>query len=282
MNSAPTGSHQGVDRVNPEIVSRRLPLIASFFRRMGRRPSPSNAGGAPTPFVIFGRARTGTSLVASQLQSHHQIRCYGEAFHPKGVYVWIGRRGPERLRSRRERNPKRFADRLLSARRRERIVGFKMLNDQALSVQDEILSRSEIKKIVVYRANLLSVFASTKIARATGQWNLRNGEPVKQATVNFEPEEFAEFVSVNTAFYERVEGSIRASRSPHIRAEYASLAKPRSHAAILEFLGADPTVELSTALIKQDTRLLEERFVNWDRVVATLSGTEMEPWLREY
>jgi len=194
--------------------------------------------------------------------------------------MWTAKRGPENLRLEREKDPIAFADKLLFAGGQERIVGFKMLNDQARPVQEYILSRSDIKKIVVCRSNVLSVYASNRIARATGQWIVQDCAPIRRAMVTFDPDDFAKFVSVHIAFYARMDRSIRASGSPHIRLEYEDLANSDIHETILDFLGADPTDKLSTRMIKQNPGSIEERFTNWDRVVATLSGTEMEGWLQ--
>ena len=156
-----------------------------------------------------------------------------------------------------------------------------MLNDQARSVQKYILSRSDIKKIVVHRHNVLSVFASIMTARSTGQWSVHNSESIKRATVTFDPDAFSNFVSRYNAFYKRVEKSIRASGSPHIRLEYGDIANAATQETILEFLGADPTTKLSSRLVKQSAGPMKDRFMNWDQVVATLANTEMEEWLRE-
>lgn len=194
--------------------------------------------------------------------------------------MWTAKRGSEDLRLERENDPIAFADKLLFAGGQERIVGFKMLNDQARPVQEYILSRSDIKKIVVCRSNVLSVYASNRIARATDQWIVQDRAPIRRAMVTFDPDDFAKFVSVHTAFYERMDRSIRASGSPHIRLEYEDLTNSDIHETILGFLGADPTDKLSTRMIKQNPGPIEKRFTNWDRVVATLTGTEMEGWLQ--
>ncbi len=74
-----------------------------------------------TRFVIYGQWRTGSTLLASLLDSHPQVRCYGELFH---LQQWQGRLH-SRIQGLAFRHPLAYLmTRMFLARRP--VVGFKL------------------------------------------------------------------------------------------------------------------------------------------------------------
>ena len=232
------------------------------------------------PFVIVALPRTGSTLLTSLLDSHPQIICHNEPFNPDAVYASHRILRNEYMRAYREEDPIRFIDLLFSESRAQLAVGFKMLDYQAPDVQDHLLQRSDVRKLYLRRANLLSAYSSDLVANRVEQWRVLAGEKIRQAEIEFVPREFDEFLK-HAAEYERhVSDLIERSDSPVMALEYGELLNRKAQKKLLAFLCVDPTRKLETNYIRQNPGGLRKRFTNWDRVVATLAGTPMEAWLR--
>jgi LPS sulfotransferase NodH len=118
-------------------------------------------------FVIYGQARTGSTLLVRLLQSHPQIQCDSEIFNKDG---W--QRGVRRyLHPLAFRIPEVYAL-WKSCRCTKPVYSFKLLNSQVIAPGRLIsyLHHHGWQIIHIQRRNLFGVAISRKVARQTKHW----------------------------------------------------------------------------------------------------------------
>ena len=120
-----------------------------------------------TRFVIIANPRTGTNNLIDLLNSHPDILCHREVFHRDTVYLIDGTR--DDLITKRNKNPINFLRELYEGCP-NRACGFKIFMGHDDAVMQNVLRDTTIKKIILYRPNLLAVHSSEKIAVAENRW----------------------------------------------------------------------------------------------------------------
>ena len=108
---------------------------------------------AEIKFVIIANPRTGTNHYIDLLISHQEITCHREVFHRYSVYLHGGSR--DDLLEKRDRDPLAFLEELYESSP-TRACGFKIFGEHNSVVLDNVLHDPAIKKIVLYRPQLLS------------------------------------------------------------------------------------------------------------------------------
>lgn len=154
------------------------------FLRAESVPSSSHEAGpsVPVPFVIFTRERSGSTLLVSLLSAHHRVRCAGEAFSSQSVG---GNLSPANwTTTRRNHEPALFLDALFSAPPASQLppgtlpplaVGFKAFNHQLPWAEFSRLAFSpEVRKIYLYRPNLIDRYLSSWIANTYNAWLIKD------------------------------------------------------------------------------------------------------------
>ena len=136
------------------------------------------------PFVILALPRTGSTLLTQLLDSHPRITCYNEPFNPDAVYAADKTLKTERMRAYRDEDPVGFTELLYSVDGAERVVGFKILEYQARDVQDHLLLRRDIRKVILRRDNLLASYSSNLMATKVRQWGLGAGDQARKTTID--------------------------------------------------------------------------------------------------
>lgn len=158
-----------------------------------------------------------------------------------------------------------------------KICGFKMLffrlKKHRLSLEDIYGRFPEAKFIILYRRSLLGQFVSQKIAEMTGKWHWAAGyRPPRSLRVD--PEEFKLYCDETRQFY------LGMLQYPWIRTcaqviAYEDLTRDPQKlfdTRIFPFLGIH-SVAVSTQMVKQNTKPLEELVENMD---------EIRPWAKEF
>ena len=132
-----------------------------------------------TRFVVIANPRTGTNNFIDLINSHPDISCHREVFHPATVYLMEGTR--DNLREKRNSDPLAFLNELYVSSQ-TRACGFKIFMDHNDTVLDNVIRDKSIKKIVLYRPNLLAVHSSAQIAVTDQRWYAVNEH--QDATLN--------------------------------------------------------------------------------------------------
>ncbi|MDS9468647.1 sulfotransferase [Paracoccus sp. MBLB3053] len=234
-------------------------------------------------FVILSDSRSGTSLLSETLNSHPQIVCHGEVFHPtpRGhIKIREEERTLDQLVALREQDPVSFM-RLVYDRPGAQAVGFKMWRNQNSEECDRLMADDSVAKIIYERTNILARFASSRLVKATGIYNLAPGaaRPARlESKITFDRAEFDKY----RARHERIFSTYRQnSRGPVLELTYKSLVE-KGFDEVLSFLGA-PLQPLAPQKEKlHDSRIIE-RFesAHHPLIVSTVTEMGCAEWLDE-
>lgn len=220
-------------------------------------------------FVILCLARTGSSHLVDLLDSHPEVRCFGEVLnetHPRATEEgWIGGSdAPDAISHLRG---------LLTG---AGAVGFKLplnsLRDHP-EVAGWIDHEPEIRVIRLRRANALSLLLSRKMLRATLVSQSIYGS-YGDRTVRIEPRECMRALERIEA--EDAELDALAQGHETFDVDYESLNDPAALTAAQKFLGVAPQ-PLRSRYERLRSRSFAETIENWDELSAAISKTR---WAR--
>lgn len=260
----------------------------------------------PVLFIVFGHQRTGSTLLASRLNSHPRICCHEEVFLPwvdsgPSVREWLEVRNlPQWLRVMPTVRTSFLASLFEGTSTPDSIgaVGFKVMYNQmslwpklaylipkaAQLLQDPAL-RSWLKTnrvLVVHtlRRNHLKILVSHELAAQSGRFHSRNA-PVADRKV---------FISLRSLKprLRRIQLAERAARNsiiglPTIEIwyeNYTGLEGAQDDARLCNALGQPiPVGGLNSPLRKLSSDDLRDTIANYEQVAAHLSGTRFECFL---
>ena len=240
-----------------------------------------------TPFVILGTQRTGTTWLATLLDAHREIRCYGEAFKrfKARSKVDVGDSGYLHYRHatwhrmlrhllQRRASVTAYLDELYAPPAAQvRAVGFKLMLNQGSrnpAVIDYLLARGALG-IAVFRENSLQTLVSRLSARQSGTFHSTEKVAAKPVAVALDDllQRLASLDAERTAWSERL-----GARMKLHRVSYEQLAAdPNAMMAdVFGFLGV--SVEPVTSSLKKiGSDDLHARIANYAEVEAKLRGT---------
>jgi len=235
-----------------------------------------------TRFLIACQPRTGSNWLCAMLQSHPQILCHHEVFHPDEIYYAVGHRDGRlaHLGSARDRDgdPAGFLERLWGEDFGRPVVGIKLLGDQAPEMLARLLCEPGVKKVLLRRQSRLRAYVSLLRARASGFWARTSYDGL---AVHVEPRELFEFARRYDAYYAGLRAATRSQ--PALEVVYEELQRdPLVLARLLDFLGVDAAgVQLGAHLPRQSSDSLQEAIRNFGELAQALRGSALEAELAE-
>jgi hypothetical protein len=233
------------------------------------------------PFVIIASARTGSTHLTTLLHKRSDIVCHGELFHPK-MKSFLGRWRPtevtpeskEQLAALRAHDPNAFLERIFANGFKGGPVGFKIFRGHNDDILDQLIADRDVRKIVLFRGNMLAVYSSSRIAHSVGGERVLRTARAVQPVVPFEARKFVKFCRRYSAFYRDVVGKLNASGQPYYFLHYEDINDSSLFAGLLNFIDANCVeVTLESVSIKQNSSEVLKRFSNPD---------EAENFLREH
>lgn len=266
--------------------------------RQGSRP--------PILFMVFGNQRTGSTFIASKLNSHSRIICYEEVFLPwvdsdPSLRDWLDTTGrPQWLRAVPGVRTS-FLDALFDNNGLSHdvgAIGFKVMYNQmslwptfaylaptaGQFLQDHSLRRwLSVNQVVIVhtlRRNRLKVLVSHELARQSGRFHSRDPAAGKRNVI----------IPLRglKARLRRIEAAERVARAtilglPTIEIfyeDYTSTKGVEQDARLCAALGQSTSKGgLSSPLSKVSSDDLRDTVVNYDQVAARLAGTRFERFL---
>jgi hypothetical protein len=248
-------------------------------------------------FVIIAARRTGSSHLVNTLSGHAEIFCHGNVFAPKMMAVFWPKEGrisadnaqalKSELRKLRKTDPEAFLDRIFATSYGRPHVGFKIFRGQNDEMLEKIIADSSIRKVVLFRRNLLASHSSDLAARDTGKWGVRAGqEQLETPKVLFAREGFAKYVTRHLEYYNSVlELLLRARQTFHFM-EYEDINEPVLLRSLVNFIGADPGKPIiedqqRKRQAKQNSSNIISRFSNGNEVQEFLSARNLSSWMQE-
>jgi hypothetical protein len=243
-------------------------------------------------FVIIASPRTGSSHLVSLLGAHPQILCNGNVFHPKHVWVFwpdedLPRTTRNELRQLRDSDPVALLDRVFAADYGRPHVGFKIFEGQNDAILQRLIADDTVRKIVLYRKNVLANYSSMVVARLTDKFNAAQAEQIGEAPkIKFSPRKFAKFQENYNAFYRKVIGRLNERKQLFHLINYDEINDPNLFAALINFIGADQTYDGRNAgqtkpHLKQNPSDICSRFSNPGKVRQFLADNGFLHWSHE-
>ncbi len=230
-----------------------------------------------TRLLIACQPRTGSNWLCTLLQSHPQILCHHEVFHPDEIYYAVGHRDGRlaHLGTPRERDhdPHGFLEQLWREDFGRSVVGIKLLDGQAPELLARLLADTGVRKLLLRRQSRVRAYVSLLRARETGFWART---PYDGVAVHVEAVDLLEFARRYDAYYAGLRAATRSQ--PALEVVYEELQRdPRVLARVLEFLGVDSSqVQLSTSITRQSSDSLREAIGNFDELAQALRGSTLE------
>lgn len=225
------------------------------------------------PFVILCLARTGSSHLVDLLDSHPEIRCYGEVLNRKHRGAteegWIG-----------DSDAPDAVSHLGGLLAGPGVIGCKLplnsLRDHP-EVGSWIAGKSGVRVIRLRRANALSLLLSRKLLRATLVSQSIYGSYGAQR-VRIEPSECLRALKRIEAEDAELDALARGHEAFDL--DYESLNDASALNAVQEFLGVPPR-QLSSRYARLRTRSFSETIENWRELSEALAKTRYAHLLDE-
>jgi LPS sulfotransferase NodH len=235
-----------------------------------------------TRLLIACQPRTGSNWLCSLLQSHPQILCHHEVFHPDEIYYAVGHRDGRlsHLGSthERDRDPLGFLEQLWHEDFGRSVVGIKLLDGQAPEVLARLLADTRVRKLVLRRQSRVRAYVSLLRARETGK---RARSAYDGVTVEVRAPELLEFARRYDAYYARLRAATAAQ--PALEIVYEDLQRePREIERVLGFLGVEAAESPLVARTEKQSRdSLREAIRNFDELELALRGSALAQELAE-
>jgi hypothetical protein len=230
---------------------------------------------SPTRFAIAAFPRTGSNWLCGVLDSHPQVLCHYEVFHPHAVYYAhaFPERRPEFLRdvARRDADPRGFLDWLYATHYGHAAVGLKLFPGQQPELTADVLADPSIRKLVLRRDNRVRVFLSAKRATAVGKFTQLSYDGMR---IELDADELQEFCAGYDAYFDEVDRLVAGQDV--LRLAYERLFDPGRVDEVLAFLGVAPAPgALEAKHVRQSSDSLQHAIANFDELVVRLAGTPL-------
>jgi hypothetical protein len=231
------------------------------------------------------------------LGGHPEIFCHGNVFagHMMAVF-WPKANRPSAsetamtksdLRQLRDADPDAFLDRVFSMNFDRAHVGFKIFRGQNDEILHKLVLDPSVRKVVLFRRNVLANYSSAMIAKASDTWDVVKDETAEEVKrVQFEEGDFIKFHNNFIRYYKSVISDLNASKQQYHFINYEDINDAAMLNSLINFLGADTgskinMKEIRKQQVKQNTSDILQRFSNPEDVVAFLTKYDRLHWKYE-
>ena len=176
-------------------------------------------------FVVFSFTRSGSTFLSYLINSHADILSYLEIFHPSDVYAKYMYEThqdfvPRNIYDARNSKPRDLLRYVWSNSKNHSTVGFKLFGDQ-LCLRDvvEILIKEspQLKKIILYRSDMLGAYTSQQIAQKFQSWHFVNTSDFR---VKINVNQFNKRKDDISSFYRIIATEIKKASQEYLLIEY--------------------------------------------------------------
>ncbi|HZD10817.1 MAG TPA: sulfotransferase [Candidatus Binatia bacterium] len=264
---------------------RAYPYLQKVALETGLLP----AGDRYTRFIILGRSRVGTNFLRGLLNSHNQVRVFGEVFQNKEQIAWAlpgYRQSGSDLQLFRQQ-PVRFLEKKVFHKFPAQItaVGFKIFyyhaRDPEWAPLWQYLQEQEALKVIhVKRRNILETHLSRQRAIRTDNWVNTTGERTHNGALALSFEECLKDFEQTRCWEEEHDAFFAAHDA--IDVIYEELAADRATVMqqVQSFLGLAHQ-ELAPETYKQSHAPLSAAIANFDELRERFAGTPWAPFFAD-
>src|SRR5215469_7670656 len=202
-------------------------------------------------FVVIAAQRTGSSHLISLLGGHPDLLANGNVFDArkeKALYVFWPKGGMTKelkreLTTLRRTDPDAFLERIFCTTFGRKHVGFKIFQDENNDMLDKLIANPDVKKIVLYRRNVLARYSSTVIARKTKKYSRKawRGDVPEAPKVAFDEALFLRYQRKYVKFYEKIVSKLNATGQAFYFVNYEDINDPLLTKNLVNFIGGDGT-----------------------------------------
>lgn len=237
-------------------------------------------------FVIFSVSRSGSTYLQSILKLHSKILIYSEIFNPRDIHTYLSLADsiPSQVFNSRQSYPKEFLDYVWSDnKRRYSTIGFKLQGGHLCLrdvVQVLIKDTPRLKKVILYRADILSTYTSFRIATTFDRWSRFN---TSQYQVVVDVADFIKYKEAMISYYSTLVKEINKTFQKYILIEYNNdlrnkLKVEATLARLQRFLGVNSLkfkhIHTRRDQIKKQSRVhVSAQITNWE---------QLPPEIRQY
>ena len=231
-------------------------------------------------------------MLVGMLNRHPQIKCLGELMRP--TPEWMLRTGYKAVLTVLENVDPKFKDDIYRLSNAESFVrevfslfpgnsnyGFKLHLDQNRRYLDRLIANPEWRIVLLRRENILAQYSSQKIAMVTGQGAAKKGSKIKKATVLFDASEFKSFLAERQKRWDEVRRRLDESGKTFFTIYYTQLLSKKFKAGLLQYLTADPQVDLEPGSEKRNPSNILTRFSNRREAERELDAMSLMQWSEE-
>ena len=239
-------------------------------------------------FIIVAAARTGSTHLSTYLSRHPEICCHGKSFHPHRVHVRHGRGGadPEgkellekELEALRADDPHAFLEKLFALNNGREHVGFKIFGHHNPKMLRSMLKDDSIRKVVLFRSNVLARYASAITAKQTKTW----GKNPERPRVAFRADRFNRHAAAYLTFFEQTLEFLNRRKQPYFFIRSDEINNEARLVQLLNFIGAKPVLpqgESARERIRGSTDIVS-RFSNPEEVLRYLRENGLMHWAHD-
>ncbi len=225
-------------------------------------------------FVVFADMRTGSNYLEENINQFPDLTCFGELFNPHFVG---GPKKPEMFGidlPARQQDPISLLDAMRAADP-DQMPGFRFFSDHDPRILARCLDDQECAKVILTR-NPLDSYVSRKIAAVTNQWRLTNVKHQKTATIDFDAEEFSQYLDGLQEFQLRVLNGLQTSGQTAFYINYDDIGALDVINGLGRFVGSTHQIpSLSRKLKKQNPASLESKVTNYDEMIGKIGDMDL-------
>jgi hypothetical protein len=162
------------------------------------------------------------------------------------------------------------------------VVGFKLMLVQNEMAKKLCAEDTALKKIVLYRNNLLASFSSDQVMKkARKSFMYRDEVRNSPLKIEFTANAFERYREKVDNLYEQLRQMRCADDNEWLYLEYKELNEPHTHERLAEFLGVGNTKRLRSTSQKVNPGSIIDRFTNSDEAWRYLKSIGRENWCEE-
>lgn len=232
-------------------------------------------------FLIIGLPRSGTTYLATLLNSHKNVLCEGELFNPYAI-VGVGWSNPDPVAiTGRDRNPAGYLQGFFRKHRRAgHAVGCKWMIGHHVEIMDLIQQDPELRILYVHRANKLAQASSWQKAIRTKQWATGSKDEVDSTPIDAGPLFMAQRCREMLMQDKTAECWLDRLANPILRIEYCDMFQDGFEADLCAFLHVPYDAAMKSPLVKQGDTDILSRFSQKDDIATYFREIGYSAWLQ--